>query len=81
MTGNWSPRQDEAAERARRSLPSAGEAVIELQCQSEMNRHNFTAEQFEAAAVPLLDRLKIPALRVRRDAEVNRALLARADRI
>ncbi len=81
MTGNWSPRQDEAAEHARRSLTSASEAVMDLQCQSERRRLNFIAVQFEAAAVPLLDRLKAPVLRVLRDAEVNRALLARAERM
>jgi molecular chaperone HscC len=61
---------NEAAERARRSLTSASEAVMELQWQGEMWQHTVTAEQFEAAAQPLLERLKTPVLRALRDADI-----------
>ena len=62
---------NEAAERARRALTSAGEAVMEVQWQGEMLRHPVTADAFETAAVPLLDRLKSPVLRALRDADIR----------
>jgi molecular chaperone HscC len=62
---------NEAAERARRSLTAASSAVMEVQWQGEMLRHDVTAEQFEAAAAALTDRLKTPVLRALRDADIR----------
>jgi molecular chaperone HscC len=67
---------NEAAERARRALTSANEAVMELQWQGEMLRHPITTDAFEAAAAPLLDRLKTPVLRALRDADIRPESLA-----
>ena len=67
---------NEAAERARRALTSASNAVMELQWQGEMLRREVTAEGFEAAAAPLLDRLKTPVLRALRDADIRPDSLA-----
>jgi molecular chaperone HscC len=67
---------NEAAERARRALTSANEAVMDIQWQGEMLRHQVTADAFEAAAAPLLDRLKTPVLRALRDADIRPESLA-----
>ena len=74
-TGARSDRQlaaklNEAAERARRTLTSAASAAMELQWQGEMWRHAVSAQQFEAAAQPLLERLRTPVLRALRDADI-----------
>ncbi len=67
---------NEAAERTRRTLTSASEAVMELQWQGEMWRHAVSAEQYETAAQPLLERLRTPVLRALRDADIAPGSLA-----
>jgi molecular chaperone HscC len=67
---------NEAAERARRALTTASAATMEVQWQNEMLRHEITAEAFETAAAPLLDRLKTPVLRALRDADIRPESLA-----
>ncbi len=62
---------NEAAERARRTLTSAGSAAMEVQWQGAMLRRDVTAEAFEAAAAALTDRLKTPVLRALRDADIR----------
>ncbi len=62
---------NEAAERARRILTTGSNAAMEVQWQGEMLRHEVTAEQFEAAAAALTDRLKTPVLRALRDADIR----------
>ncbi len=66
----------EAAERARRSLTSASSASMALNWQGEQYSHEVTAEAFEAAAQPLLDRMRNPVLRALRDADIAPASLA-----
>jgi molecular chaperone HscC len=67
---------NEAAERARRALTTADRAVMEVQWQGEMLRHEVLAIAFETAAAPLLDRLKTPVLRALRDADIRPESLA-----
>jgi molecular chaperone HscC len=62
---------NEAAERARRLLTTAGSAAMEVQWKGEMLRHEVTTEDFEAAASALTDRLKTPVLRALRDADIR----------
>jgi len=66
----------EAAERARRSLTSGSSATMALNWQGEQFSHDVTAEAFEAAAQPLLDRMRNPVLRALRDADIAPASLA-----
>ncbi len=66
----------EAAERARRSLTSTSSATMALNWQGEQFSHEVTAEAFEAAAQPLLDRMRNPVLRALRDADIAPASLA-----
>ncbi|MBU6164692.1 MAG: molecular chaperone HscC [Alphaproteobacteria bacterium] len=66
----------EAAERARRSLTSASSATMALNWQGEQFSHDVTAEAFEVAAQPLLDRMRNPVLRALRDADIAPASLA-----
>ncbi len=60
----------EAAERARRTLTSAASASMSLNWQGEIFSHEVTADAFEAAAQPLLDRMRNPVLRALRDADI-----------
>jgi molecular chaperone HscC len=62
---------NEAAERARRLLTTAGSAAMEVQWKGEMLRHEVTTEDFEAAASALTDRLKTPVLRAWREADIR----------
>ncbi|OYQ25645.1 molecular chaperone HscC [Sandarakinorhabdus cyanobacteriorum] len=60
----------EAAERARRALTSASSTTMTLSWQGEQFAHDVTAEGFESAAQPLLDRMRNPVLRALRDADI-----------
>jgi molecular chaperone HscC len=66
----------EAAERARRSLSSAATATMALSWQGEQFSHEVSAEAFETAAQPLLERMRNPVLRALRDADIAPASLA-----
>jgi molecular chaperone HscC len=61
----------EAAERARRTLTTAASATMQLVWRDQPHELEVTAEAFEAAAAPLLDRLRDPVLRSLRDAEIR----------
>jgi molecular chaperone HscC len=60
-----------AAERTRRALSEAETATFEVAWQDELLSTEITAEQFEAAAAPLLDRLREPVLRAMRDSTLR----------
>lgn len=60
-----------AAERTRRALSEAESATFEVVWQDELLSTEITAEQFEAAAAPLLDRLREPVLRAMRDSKLR----------
>ena len=59
-----------AAERARRALTSGSSATMTLSWQGEHYGHEVTADGFEAAAQPLLERMRGPVLRALRDADI-----------
>lgn len=60
-----------AAERARRALSEADTAVFSLVWKDEEHATEVTAAAFEAAAAPLIDRLRDPVLRAMRDGNVR----------
>ncbi|MET3713013.1 molecular chaperone HscC [Sphingomonas trueperi] len=60
-----------AAERTRRALSEAEAATFEVVWKDELLSTTITAEQFEAAAAPLLDRLREPVLRAMRDSKLH----------
>jgi molecular chaperone HscC len=60
----------EAAERARRALTSSSSTTMTLSWNGEQFSHDVTAEAFEAAAQPLLERMRGPVLRALRDADI-----------
>ncbi|MBX3594975.1 molecular chaperone HscC [Sphingomonas sp.] len=66
----------EAAERARRSLSTAGEAEMRIVWADTEYRHTVTAAAFEEAAKPLIDRLREPVLRSMRDSGLKSADLS-----
>lgn len=66
----------EAAERARRTLSSAGEAEMRIVWNDAEYRHIVTAAAFEEAAKPLIDRLREPVLRSMRDSGIRSADLS-----
>ncbi len=66
----------EAAERARRTLSSAGEAEMRIVWNDAEYRHMVTAAAFEEAAKPLIDRLREPVLRSMRDSGIKSAELS-----
>ena len=66
----------EAAERARRTLSSAGEAEMRIVWNDAEYRHTVTAAAFEEAAKPLIDRLREPVLRSMRDSGIKSAELS-----
>ncbi|USI73758.1 Hsp70 family protein [Sphingomonas morindae] len=59
-----------AAERTRRALSEAETATFELVWRDTLLSTEITAEEFEAAAAPLLDRLREPVLRAMRDSKL-----------
>ncbi|NJB97755.1 molecular chaperone HscC [Sphingomonas sp. ABOLD] len=60
-----------AAERTRRALSEAEAATFDIVWQDELLSTTITAEQFETAAAPLLDRLREPVLRAMRDSNLR----------
>lgn len=60
-----------AAERTRRALSEADSAPFSLVWKGEEHRTELTAADFEAAAAPLIDRLRDPVLRAMRDGNVR----------
>jgi molecular chaperone HscC len=61
----------EQAERARRTLSTASEAPMTVAWQDQSYTFEATATAFEAAAAPLIERLREPVLRALRDSELK----------
>jgi len=61
----------EAAERCRRALTDADEAVFAVTWNDQRHETTVTTAAFEAAAKPLLDRLRDPVLRSLRDSDIR----------
>jgi len=61
----------EQAERARRTLSSAGEAVMKVTWRDQPYSFEATSAAFEDAAAPLIERLREPVLRALRDSELR----------
>jgi len=61
----------EAAERCRRALTDADEAVFAVTWADTRHETTVTTAAFEAAAKPLLDRLRDPVLRSLRDSDIR----------
>ena len=64
-----------AAEKARRTLSNAPSAVMEVVWRDKAYSHEITTEMFEAAATPLIERLREPVLRSLRDSKINATTL------
>jgi molecular chaperone HscC len=65
-----------AAERARKALSTAGQAEYSVTIGDEIYRATVTDEEFEAAAEPLLKRLRDPVIRALRDCSIDPAELS-----
>jgi molecular chaperone HscC len=61
----------EQAERARRTLSSAGSATMTVTWRDETHSCEVDTATFEAAAAPMLERLREPVLRALRDSEIK----------
>ena len=61
----------EQAERARRALTTASEATMSLVWKEQPYQFEVTTAAFEAAAAPLIERLREPVLRALRDSELK----------
>ncbi|MEP9359122.1 molecular chaperone HscC [Sphingomonas sp. KR3-1] len=59
-----------AAERTRRALSEAEDALFEIVWEGKAYSHRITAAEFEAAADPLIQRLRDPVLRSMRDSNI-----------
>jgi molecular chaperone HscC len=75
MSDRVDPRFEEilrdSAERARRRLTDAPEAVLAFVWQGELHEAKVTAEEFEAKAASLIERLSEPVIRSLRDGGVK----------
>jgi molecular chaperone HscC len=61
----------EAAERARRQLTEEAEALLSFVWEGEQHQARITADEFEQACAPLLERLREPVVRALRDGGVR----------
>ncbi|MFA5964773.1 MAG: molecular chaperone HscC [Sphingomonas sp.] len=61
----------EQAERARRTLSGAGSATMTVTWRDETHSFEVDTASFEAAAAPMLERLREPVLRALRDSEIK----------